>query len=110
MKIALGILTQPLYLVLFLARKIGITAVLVGDSLLGKRPLEAVLVGSLVGWVVLAILVAVVLIAACKFVLENVASGSSLSRLIVILGLYVVMSILLYVFVNFTNLVLHEMG
>jgi len=121
MEAVLNILAQPLYLCLFLLRKLQTTFPIVSDSFMGKRGIEVAVVGEFVGWVVLAIIVAAVIFTAMKFVLENASFGtggsneifavlgSVLSRLIVILVIYVLLSILIYAFANFAHLVLSEM-
>ena len=122
MKVVLDILGQPLYLCLFILHKIQTTFPIVSDSFMGKRAIEAAAVGGLVGWVVLAILVAAVIYLAMKYVLEDALSGvgtrkeffaelsSVLSRLVVMLVIYAVLSVLIYAFINFTSLISREMN
>jgi len=80
MKVILDILGQPLYLCLFILHKIQTTFPIVSDSFMGKRAIEAAAVGGLVGWVVLAIIVAAVIFVAMKYVLEDAFSGTGARR------------------------------
>jgi hypothetical protein len=121
MEVVLDILAQPLYLCLFILHKLQTTFSIVSDSFMGKRAVEAAVVGHLVGWVVLAIIVAAVIFVAMKYVLEDAFSGTGTLngifaalagvfwRLIGILVIYAVLSVLIYAFINFTHLVLSEM-
>jgi hypothetical protein len=121
MEIALNILAQPVNLALFILRKLQTTSAIVNDGFMGRRAIEAAVVGELVCWLVLAVLVAAGIFLALKFVLEGASSGtgaanelfpalgSVLWRLMVGLVIYAVLSILLYAFVNLAHLVSNEM-
>lgn len=114
MEIILNILAQPLYLALFILRRIQTIALIVNDGFMGRRPIEIAVVGQLVGWLVLAVIIAAVIFLVLKYVLEYSLSGggfgSFLWRLIVVLVLYAVLSGLVYVFANLSHMVLNEMN
>jgi hypothetical protein len=117
MNIALNILAGPLNICLYILYQLQATFFIVNDGFMGRRPIEVAVVGGLVGWVVLAIIVAAVVFVAIKYVLESVFSGSLSSsdilpvlssvfwRLIAVLIIYGVLSALLYASVNYVHMV-----
>jgi hypothetical protein len=109
MKIVWSILDQPFFLVLYIWRELWATAALVQAGLIGERPFSVVAAGQFAGWVVAIIIVAAVVIVTARFILENATFGSVLSRLLVVLMLYVVLAVLFYALANFANMITHEM-
>ena len=116
-----NILYEPVMFCLFIFVKVQKAFLLVHKDLLFRRALDMALVGDLITWLVAALAVVAVVYLVAKFILADAAPqvggaeefsamlSSVLSRLFVVLVLYMVLSVLVYIFFNAGAMVVKEM-
>jgi len=117
MNVVWSILAGPLNLCLHILQRVQLLATIVNDGLMGRRPLEVVLVGKLVWWALLALIAAAVVYLTVKYLLENVfAEPLTLKdlpmvlsgvfwRLFAVLLIYACLSFLLFAYGSYTHMI-----